>query len=265
MKALQMPAPGNPDYFRSGEGEHVAAAREPASLATAGIVHDLGNLIQIASAAINIVERSPHMAPADSGPMLHRARVSLEHAGAIVRQNVGHLRDRAMAVLRSDVAACLADVVTLVGAMDGPGLILDLDIAPDLPAVRCDPTGLRRAVLNLVLNARDAMGGNGIVSIDARALGHGEVELRVLDDGVGMSRARLARVFDPFFTTKTDGLGGIGLPMVERFVRDADGTIAIESELGIGTTITLRLPAIAGPIAADRFAGANPLRDESGR
>jgi signal transduction histidine kinase len=150
-----------------------------------------------------------------------------------------------MVALQCDAAACVADVATLVEAMDEPGLVLELNIAANLPAVRCEPIGLRRAILNLVLNARDAMGGNGIVGIDVRALDHGEVELRVLDDGVGMSRATLARVFDPLFTTKTDGLGGIGLPMVERFVREAGGTIAIESEPGIGTTITLRLPAIA--------------------
>lgn len=260
-----MSAPDYPDYIRPREAEPAAGASEPASIATAGIVHDLGNLIQIASAAITIVERSPDMSPTHTGPMLHRARVCLEHAGTIVRQNVGHLRDRAMATRQSDVAGCLADVLTMVEAMDEPGLIFELDIAPGLPAARCDPVGLRRAVLNLVLNARDAMGGNGIVGIDARELGHGEVELRVLDDGVGMSRATLARVFDPFFTTKTDGLGGIGLPMVERFVRDAGGTIAIDSEPGIGTTITLRLPAIAAPMAVDGSAGPRPLRDESGR
>lgn len=238
MKPLRMPALRLSDDVQPTE-------RERTSIATAGLVHDLGNLIQIASAAINIVERSPDTRSAQNGRMLHRARLCLEQAGAIVRQNVGHLRDQTMVALHSDVGGCIADVAALVEAMDEPGLILETNVAPDMQAVRCDPVGLRRAVLNLVLNARDAMGGNGIVGIDARALAHGEVELRVLDDGVGMSRDTLARVFDPFFTTKSDGLGGIGLPMVERFVRDAGGTIAIESAPGVGTTIALRLPAIA--------------------
>jgi len=260
-----MSAPANPDYFRSGEGEPANGARGPAQIATAGIVHDLGNLIQIASAAINIVGRSPLMAPADAGSILDRARLCLEHAGAIVRQNVGHLRDQAMAALQCDAAACVADVAMLVEAMDEPGLIVELNIAPDLPAVRCEPVGLRRAVLNLVLNARDAMGGDGVVGIDARALEHGEVELRILDDGIGMSHATLARVFDPFFTTKTDGLGGIGLPMVERFVREAGGTIAIDSEPGIGTTITLRLPAIAAPSTVGGSVAPTSPRAESRR
>jgi signal transduction histidine kinase len=260
-----MSAPANPDCFRSGEGEAAAGPSGTAWIAAAGIVHDLGNLIQIASAAINIVGRSPLMTPADAGSILDRARLCLEHAGAIVRQNVGHLRDQAMAALQCDAAACVADVAILVEAMDEPGLILELNIASDLPAVCCDPVGLRRTILNLVLNARDAMGGNGIVGIDARALAHGEIELRVLDDGIGMSRATLARVFDPFFTTKTDGLGGIGLPMVERFVREAGGTIAIDSEPGIGTTIALRLPAIAAPLAVGGSAASTFPRAESRR
>nr|WP_284699343.1 HAMP domain-containing sensor histidine kinase [Sphingomonas lycopersici] len=133
--------------------------------------------------------------------------------------------------------------------MDEPGLSIELDVASDLPAISCDPVGFRRAVLNLVLNARDAMGGTGIVGIDARLVKEG-IEVRVLDDGVGMSRETLAKAFDPFFTTKTDGLGGIGLPMVRRFIDDAGGTIVVESAPDIGTTVSLRLPAAAGPIAA---------------
>jgi signal transduction histidine kinase len=69
------------------------------------------------------------------------------------------------------------------------------------------------------------------------------IELRVADHGRGMSRATIARVFDPFFTTKADGLGGFGLPMVERFVRGAGGALTIVSELGVGTIVTLGLPA----------------------
>jgi signal transduction histidine kinase len=71
------------------------------------------------------------------------------------------------------------------------------------------------------------------------------VEVSIADDGMGMSALTIACAFDPFFTTKSDGLGGVGLPMVERFVRDAGGDIRIESERGLGTTVTLRLPAKA--------------------
>ncbi|MDP5277459.1 ATP-binding protein [Sphingomonas sp. DG1-23] len=217
------------------------------AIAAAGVVHDLGNLIQIATSAINIIARTPEMPAIHAGPMLDRARTCLEHAGALVRQNLGRIRDTGET--RSDLVACLADVAALVEALDHPGLVLTLDVEPGLPAAQCDPIELRRAVLNLVFNARDAMAGGGRIAIRARRVGHAGamIGLEVADQGVGMSPETVARAFDPFFTTKQDGLGGIGLPMVEQFVRTADGDVAIASERGIGTVVTLRLPAAVPP------------------
>lgn len=227
------------------------------AIAAAGVVHDLGNLIQIATSAINIIARTPEMPATHAGPMLDRARTCLEHAGALVRQNLGRIRDTAQT--RSDLAACLAEVAALVEALDHPGLVLTLEVEPDLPAAQCDPVALRRAVLNLVFNARDAMAGTGRIAIRARRVDHAGaamIALEVADQGVGMSAATIAHAFDPFFTTKPDGLGGIGLPMVAQFVRAAGGDVAIASEPGIGTVVALRLRA-AVP--------ANPHAEESHR
>jgi signal transduction histidine kinase len=236
-------------------------------VAAAGLVHDLGNLIQIAYSAINIVARTPDMPAPHSGPILHRARTCLEHAGALVRRNIELARDRAITDQCSDVAACLSEVAALVIAMDEPGLILDTDIEPRLPDLRCDPIELRRAILNLVFNARDAIAGGGYILIAARSIRDqhsAAVEIRVVDNGVGMSAATIARIFDPFFTTKSDGLGGIGLPMVERFVRSAGGEIAIDSEPGLGTTVALRLPAAkaGGPSDILRTETISEERDQ---
>lgn len=219
------------------------ALDEERALTTAGVLHDLGNLIQIATSALNILARMPDMPVTHRDPILHRARTSLDHAGTLVRQNVLHARTLSGHPPRSDVAACLADVVALIAAEEGRGLSVDFVIAPDLPDIACDPIGLRRAVLNLVFNARDAMAGEGTVRIEAQPV-LAAVEVRIGDHGIGMSPSVLARVFDPFFTTKRDGMGGIGLPMVERFVRGAGGQVTIESEPGIGTAVTLRLPAL---------------------
>lgn len=235
---------------------------EQPPIAMAGLVHDLGNLIQIAASALNIIARTPGMPPEHTGPMLNRARTSLDHAGEIVRQNMRRIRERVRTGSHSDVDACLADVAMLVEAMDEPGLALEMQVERDLPAIGCDPTGLRRAILNLILNARDAMSGTGVVTIGARtAKGTARwVELEIADHGVGMSPAMIARAFDPFFTTKTDGLGGIGLPMVERFALDAGGGVSIRSTPGAGTRVTLRLPAGAAPAAA-----SSPEPEESDR
>lgn len=240
----------DPAEVRSAiEHEHARAAFQ--AIATAGIVHDLGNLIQIATSAVNIVRRSPAMPAEHSGPMLHRAGASLEQASALIRQTMGIVRDHRVAPDRCCVPTCLADVAALVAGMDEPDLLIERDVEPDLPRLGCDPLGLRSAVLNLVFNARDAMAGRGLVAIRGRAIGRDPertgVEISVEDNGVGMSPATIARAFHPFFTTKSDGLGGVGLPMVERFVHDAGGEIAIESEPGVGTTVTLRLPAGVRP------------------
>jgi signal transduction histidine kinase len=215
-------------------------------ISEAGVVHDLGNLIQVATSAISVIARNPDMPTAQSGPMLERARSCLDQAGALVRKNIGLVRGRSIAGSDStDIAACLDDVATLVEAMGEPGLALKFDIEPGLPRARCEAMGLQNAVLNLVFNARDAMPAGGLVTVaaqlDSDCTG---VELQVIDTGIGMSRATIVRAFEPFFTTKSDGLGGVGLAMVHRFVRDAGGDIALESKRGVGTRVTLRLPAV---------------------
>jgi len=210
----------------------------------AGIIHDLGNLIQIASSALNIVGRNPSIHAADLEPVIAGAKSSLERAGALVRQTIGIARERANAVEEVSLADCISEIESLLQITWEPSIQLDVRAASDLPAVKCDPLALQNAVLNLLFNARDAMPNGGAISVRAEQLDAGEgVELRVTDSGVGMKPDTIVRAFDPFFTTKSDGLGGIGLPMVKRFVQEAGGRVLIESEYGVGTTVRLQLPA----------------------
>jgi signal transduction histidine kinase len=123
-----------------------------------------------------------------------------------------------------------------------------LDTGGILPAVKCDPLELQSAILNLAFNARDSMPNGGTITIAAVALFPGDdktlIELSVMDHGIGMTDDTMKRAFDPFFTTKSGGLGGVGLPMVKRFVEGAGGRIRLSSVWGGGTTVTLFLPAI---------------------
>lgn len=123
---------------------------------------------------------------------------------------------------------------------------LEVHIASDLPHVSCDPVSLQAAVVSLLLNARDAMPKGGVILLRAEMISKSvipSIDISVTDAGVGMTAETLARAFEPFFTTKSDGLGGVGLPMVERFVYEAQGRILVESEFGVGTTVIMRLPA----------------------
>ncbi|MGB3540972.1 MAG: sensor histidine kinase [Mesorhizobium sp.] len=213
----------------------------------AGVAHELGNLIQIASSAVNIIARSSRfdVAPALE-PVISGARVSLERAGVLVRQSL-HQADRGSTeVEHVDVAESLAEVVGLIQPTWAPKHHVTLDISTTLPRVKCTSHGLQSAILNLALNARDSMPNGGTVAIGAAELVSKDretlVEVRVEDGGIGMSDETLKRAFDPFFTTKSDGLGGVGLPMVKRFVEDVSGRIKVYSTLGSGTCVMLVLP-----------------------
>ena len=141
-------------------------------------------------------------------------------------------------------------------------IAIETKLAPDLEAVLIDPSQLHDALLNLAINARDAMGGSGVLTIESgpEAIVSGDDGLRacayvkVSDTGAGMSEDVLQRVFEPFFTTKSEGQGtGLGLSMVYGFARQAGGDVRIESAPGKGTSVSIYLPlASAGASAAAR-------------
>ena len=219
-----------------------------------GVVHDLGNLIQIAASALNVIGRSPRAGrdPALE-PALTRARSALDQAGVLVRQTLGRTRGSTVLVRGTadiqDVAACLGEIHALIQWICDPDIRLCVDAAPCLPPVRCSRIELQSAVLNLAINARDAMPDGGRLGVSVRALTDDAfapaVAIAVSDDGMGMSPETRQRAFTPYFTTKPDDLGtGLGLPMVRRFAHEAGGRVDIASTLGLGTTVTIRLPSL---------------------
>lgn len=222
---------------------------------TAGVVHDLGNLIQVASSALNRVARDPSVSTAPAlEPVIASARTALQRAGALVRETIGRAAEAPRDIEHTDLSSCLAEVEALIRCACEPHIRLEVRVGSDLPAAKCDRLGLQNAILNLVFNARDAMPDGGAISIDAAMTGHGRaalIEVRVADSGIGMTQETMARAFDPFFTTKCPGLGGIGLPMVKHFAELHDGSVEIDSSLGSGTTVILRLPA--APARAGAF------------
>ncbi|MCA0046194.1 ATP-binding protein [Mesorhizobium sp. B283B1A] len=221
----------------------------PIQMATAGIVHDLGNLIQVASAALNHLARDPSVSAAPTlGLAISGARTALERAGALVRQSISSARESRRESEYANVGACLAEIETLIRSAWDPKIRLEVRVRPDLPSVRCNRLGLQNAILNLVFNARDASPNGGLISIDTAVVFDGtsatQVDITTADNGVGMTAETIAFAFDPFFTTKTEGLGGVGLPMVKRFAEESGGSIDIQSAPGTGTTVRLRLPAM---------------------
>lgn len=233
--SFERKSPGGPIGFDGGSS---------ALLDTASFAHELGNLIQIASSAVSIVARDEHVRGAAAlAPVLAGARSSLERAGSLVRRTMRHPAESQFEAV--DIARCLSDLQSVAEYTWPDETRLELRIEPDLPPARCDPLQLHSAILNLALNAKDAMPDGGKVAIVAETATHDAkplVQVSVTDTGIGMTPETARRAFDPFFTTKSRGLGGLGLPMVRRFVVETGGSVSVESQPGVGTTMILRLP-----------------------
>lgn len=215
---------------------------EPEGLAA--LVHDLRNYIQIATSAINIMSRHADVAASESlGSIVSHAADSLQRAGDLARQS--HDPDAA-AIDELALGDSLAQMAPLLRYACGPDVRIKLMVGL-VPRIRCGRLALQNTLLNLALNARDAMPMGGTLSITA-TLANGpetpEVELVVADTGHGMPDFILERAFEPHFSTKAAGTGhGMGLAGVRRFAERLGGRVWITSAEQVGTAVTLRLPA----------------------
>ncbi|MBU1376176.1 MAG: ATP-binding protein [Alphaproteobacteria bacterium] len=243
------------DPFRAGRD---TLRLEALGLMTAGIVHDLGNMIQVLSSAMSILNRHPGVRAAEGlEPVVASAVQSLERATALIGMIAGFGRAGDCETEELDVGLCLAGLERLLGWITAGSIRFDLRVSPFCPRVACSRRQFENALLNLVLNARDAMPGGGVLTIDAMACGAaasgaagqaGDAIISVTDTGEGMDAYTLSRAFEPFFTTKPGGRGtGLGLAMVRRFAQEAGGGVAARSRPGVGTTVSLTLPAVVTP------------------
>ena len=219
-----------------------------------GIAHDFNNLLQTMATGLQLARRLSQDKRADAA--LDACQRASAKAGQLTRQllSLGRSQPGHAAVI--DIARELEDLGPLLRGAAGSAAHMTIDVSDDTGCVRADPVHLEMALLNLVLNARDAMQDQGSIAIRARrdelvqstpSLKAGTyVILSVQDDGAGMSSELLARVFEPFFTTKPVGKGtGLGLAQVYSFATQAGGCVQLRSDLGHGTSVDIWLPAAA--------------------
>jgi PAS domain S-box-containing protein len=190
-----------------------------------------------------------------------------EHGRNLISQLLGFGRAHAaeMRVSNISLAEMLGSMTEMLRHLVGEDVMLRVDCVPDLAPVMADRAALEQVVMNLVLNARDAMPDGGKLRITAENLGESRysgagtwVRMTVSDTGCGMDSKTLARVFEPFFTTKPKGRGsGLGLATVHRSVTDAGGKIEIQSRPGEGTKVIVLMPA-GKPSIADRAVACDP-------
>ena len=164
-----------------------------------------------------------------------------------------------------NVDAVVLDVEVMLRAMIGARVRLVMDLDGELPEVSADPNQLRRLLVNLAVNARDAMPSGGVLTIETRhAQGEGVVEIHIRDTGTGMDEEVRARLFEPFFTTKPAGKGtGLGLAAVQTIVTQCGGWIEVDTEPGQGTTFSIGLPTAEAAWTQSGFQFTRPRNAES--
>jgi signal transduction histidine kinase len=240
---------------------------------TGGIAHDFNNLLTV---ILGNLEYARTKLDADSAVQMRieRAAWAAQRGALLTGQLLAFARKQPLAPAPIDLAATMPDLVPLLRRTLGEHIdVRYVETAGLWPAL-ADPSQLESAVLNLALNARDAMPGGGRLTIelankvldDEYARGHAEVTagdytmLAVSDTGHGMTPDIVARVFEPFFTTKPDGKGsGLGLAMVFGFVKQSGGHIKIYSEPGEGTTVRIYLPRATGDVAQTGSRSLAPI------
>jgi len=211
---------------------------------TGGIAHDFNNMLTIVIANLDRISRLTGVDPQLARPVAN-ALAGAERAALLTSQLLAFSRRQPLLATECDVNAAVSRVETLAGAGLG-AVAFELDLAASPWAVRVDVNQLENALLNLVVNARDAMADGGTLRIGTRNVagdGGDHVVVEVADTGSGMTPDVVAHAYEPFFTTKEVGHGtGLGLSQVYGFVTQSGGTIAIDSAVGVGTTVRISLP-----------------------
>jgi PAS domain S-box-containing protein len=225
---------------------------------TGGIAHDFNNLLMGISGSIELLRRRINTGKYDETQrFMDAAATSASRAAALTHRLLAFARRQPLDIQSIDVNQLISGVEDLLRRSLGEQIVLKIDLRPDLWPTLTDANQLENALLNLAINARDAMVEGGVLSITTqneflpRSMKYGEEEIeagsytiiRVSDTGTGMAPEVAAKVFEPFFTTKPIGQGtGLGLSMIYGFAKQSHGYVRIESAVGEGTTVLIYLP-----------------------
>jgi signal transduction histidine kinase/CheY-like chemotaxis protein/CHASE3 domain sensor protein len=237
---------------------------------TGGMAHDFNNILQVIQANLDLMKRDVANSPSALG-RLQSATAAAERGAGLTQQLLAFARRQPLEPQPTAIGDLVSSLAVLLRQALGERVVAEFVIARDAWNARIDPGQLENAILNLAINARDAMPEGGAVRIEVSnatldrryASLHPDVTpgsyvlVDVSDTGLGMPADVVAHAFDPFFTTKQDGKGtGLGLSMVYGFVRQSNGHIRIDSAIGQGTSVKLFLPRTVDPVAKSEISPA---------
>ena len=224
-----------------------------------GIAHDFNNLLTAILGYTDLLISHRADTDPDRADLIEIQKAG-QRAASLTQQLLAFSRKQVLMPKNVDLNQTVAGLKNLLVRLIREDIILSCQVANQPAMVRVDPAQIEQAILNLVLNARDALPAGGHIRLEVACVRRSQVDLppdlqsaasdyvrlRVIDDGVGISPEAQAHLFEPFFTTKDVGKGtGLGLASVYGIVRQSNGFIAVESQAGLGTTFTIHFPAVA--------------------
>lgn len=223
---------------------------------TRGLAHDFRNILAVISSAVNLAERnSGNKGKLDAA--LGAAREGIDRGTALTTRLLAFAMPRPHDAHEEDVNELLRNLKLFLEYAAGPDIRIRLNLAPALPPCRIDAPQFSAAILNLVVNARDAMPDGGEIEISSNLISLCETDdpsvdpqsllIRVIDQGEGMPKAVRDRIFDPYFTTKGETGTGLGVPQVAAFMRSSGGCMNVSSEPGVGSSFDLYFPVSDSP------------------
>jgi PAS domain S-box-containing protein len=225
---------------------------------TGGIAHDFNNMLQVIGGSLELMSRRVEQGrPAEAAFLVNSARTTVERAAALTHRLLAFARRQTLQPRPVEPDNLIRSLVELIQRTVGPGVAVEVRSRNGVWTVLCDPNQLENVLLNLAINARDAMPEGGTLTISTRdvRLSAAEamrqkgvrpgdyVEIAISDTGAGMDEATRLRAFEPFFTTKPLGQGtGLGLSQLYGFAKQSGGAVQLDSAPGRGTTVLLYLP-----------------------
>jgi signal transduction histidine kinase len=243
--------------------EQLAHAQKMEALGqlTGGIAHDFNNVLQVVTGSLGVIERQIARGRGNEiSPSVGAIRKASNTASSLINRMLAFSRRQTLLPRVIEPDRLVVGLEEMLRRTLGPEIDLDLRLGRCRWSVTCDPSQLESALLNLAINARDAMPQGGVLRIvtadrtlsadlsDPDMQPGDYVEIEVTDSGVGMSHDVLSRVFEPFFTTKPSGQGtGLGLSQIYGFVKQSGGLVQIESSPGEGTSVRIYLPGHEPP------------------
>jgi PAS domain S-box-containing protein len=245
-----------------------------------GIAHDFNNLLTAILGYTELLLGQKEPGHPDRPDLLEIQKAG-QRAAALTQQLLAYSRKQVLMPAEVDLNQTVTELKGMLTRLIREDIMLACDLSSEPAVLKIDPTQLEQVIINLVLNARDALPAGGTIKIDVARVRANQrelpsdpsaradeyIRLRVADDGVGMTADVRAHLFEPFFTTKETGKGtGLGLASVYGIVNQSNGSISVDSEPGTGTVFTMYFPAVVKSVAAgDRETDTQAVATDGGR